>query len=119
MSVRLLAGGVNVRALVANRLAVVGLVAVVMVGMAYFGGLWRPLAVGLGAGVGLIGAIVAERIPGAAEALDDVPPPLFALVGVGLAWGGAEYAPALAISAFAGVASGYVVATAAFVVADA
>lgn len=98
---------------------VVGVVAVVMVGMAYFGGLWRPVAVLLGAGVGLVGAIVAERIPDAAEVLDDVPPPIFALAGVALAWGGAEYAPGLAISAFAGLAVGYVAATAAFVVADA
>lgn len=109
----------NVRALVANRLVVVGLVAVVMVGMAYFGGLWRPIAVVLGGGVGLVGAIVAERIPEAEAVLDDVPPPIFALAGVALAWGGAAYAPALAISAFAGLTVGYVVATAAFVVADA
>ena len=109
----------NVRALGTNRLVVVGLVAVVMVGMALFGGLWRPLAVGLGAGLGLIAAIVAERIPDVAAALDDVPPPLYAVVGVALAWGGAEYAPALAISSFAGVSAGYALATAAFVLADA
>jgi len=117
MAVALLGGGVNVRALGTSRVVIVGLVAVVMVGMALFGGLWRPLAVGLGAGVGLIGAIVAERIPDAAAALDDVPPPLFALVGVGLAWGGAEYAPALALSSFAGIAGGYAVASTALVVA--
>jgi len=116
--VALLGGCVNVRALGTNRLVVVGLVAVVMVGMAFFGGLWRPLAVGLGAGLGLLAAIVAERIPDVAAALDDVPPPLFALVGVALAWGGAAYAPALAISSFAGVAAGYALATAAFVLAD-
>jgi hypothetical protein len=110
---------VNVRALAASRLLVVGVVAVVMVGMAWFGGLWRPLAVGLGFGVGLIGAIVAERIPDAAAVLDDVPPPLFALAGVGLAWGGAEFAPALALSGFAGVAAGYALATGMFVLGDA
>jgi hypothetical protein len=114
-----LAGGVNVRALGTNRLVVVGLVAVVMTGMAFFGGLWRPLAVGLGAGLGLITAIVAERVPDAAAAIDDVPPPLFAVVGVAFAWGGAAYAPALALSSFAGLSSGYTLATAAFVVADA
>jgi hypothetical protein len=119
MTVAPLGGCVNVRALGTNRLVVVGLVAVAMVGMALFGGLWRPLAVGLGAGVGLIAAIVAERIPDAAAAIDDVPPPLFALVGVAFAWGGAAYAPALALSSFAGIAVGYVLATAAFVLADA
>lgn len=119
MRVGPLSGRVNVRALGTNRLLVVGLVAVVMVGMAFFGGLWRPLAVGLGAGLGLIAAIVAERIPDAAAAFDDVPPPVFALAGVALAWGGAAYAPALALSSFAGLSAGYALATAAFVLADA
>ena len=108
----------NVRALGTNRLVAVGLVAVVMVGMAFFGGLWRPLAVGLGAGLGLITAIVAERIPDVATVLDDVSPPVLALVGVALAWGGAAYAPALAISSFAGLSAGYALATAAFLLAD-
>ena len=119
MGVGPLGGGVNVRALATSRLLIVGLVAVVMVGMAWFGGLWRPLVVGLGFGVGLVAAIVAERIPEAAAVLDDVPPPVFALLGVGVAWGGAAYAPAIALSAFAGVAAAAALSTAVFVVADA
>lgn len=108
----------NVRALLDVRLLVLAVVGAVMVGMAWFGELFQPLLVGAGAVVGVAVAVAAALVPAVSESLDDVPPPLFAVIGVALAWGGAEYAPAIALSAFAGVAAGYALAAAGVAVAD-
>jgi len=116
--VGVLAGGVNVRALGESQFLLVGLVAVAMLGMAWVGELWAPLAVAGGGVLGVLVGVVAARAAELTAPLDDVPPPLFALVGVGLAWGGAAYAPALSLSSFAGVATGYWLAAAALAVVD-
>jgi len=89
-----------------------------MLAMAWFGALWAPLAVAAGGVGGVLAGVVAARASALTAPLDDVPPPLFALVGVALAWGGAAYAPALSLSAFAGVATGYVLAAGALAVVD-
>jgi hypothetical protein len=109
---------VNGRAIFEIRFLVLAVVAAVMVGMAWFGGLWKPVAVMTGLALGGGVAVLAGPDTDLSTALDDVPPALFALVGVGLAWGGAEYAPAISISVFAGVAVGYVVTAAVLAVAE-
>lgn len=108
----------NGRAIFDSRFLVLAVVAAVMVGMAWFGSLWKPVAVMLGLAVGGSVAVLTGPTTERSAVLEDVPPPLFALVGVGLAWGGAEYAPAISISAFAGIAVGYVVTTAVLAVVD-
>lgn len=99
----------NLRAIFEARALVLFAVAAVMLAMASLGDLWRPIWVVAGLGVGGGVAVLTEDDNAVTEALDDVPPAAFALVGIALAWGGADYTPAISISAFAGLATGHVV----------